>query len=1032
MDDFWQNGDVDPRLRFLSGGGHMGSLIREFDWGKTDLGDPRDWPLTLRTAVGIMLNSAAPIYIAWGPRYVQLYSDAYMPILGERKHPQALGLTTPETWQEVWDFVGSLFTKVMSSGQAMSMENTMFPMRRNGYLEECYFNFAYSPLTDEQGTISGIICTCWETTEEIISKRRTDKIKRLVETLAQATTVDEVRAAFETSVHHCPEDIPFGLWYELCPDRRGMNLIAAAGIARGTTLSPHYLNPQVDTFYAGAVDLVRPVVKDLDIHLEAVPYTGASIPSATIQTIALRPLCYLDCLHPDAYLILAVNPLRPNDQAQKQFLEEIKTQIENTLRRVIHSQWERQESQHQLQVAMNAMPCLVWMTNSENACSFFNDAWLAFRGNSYEQELSSDWKLSIHPDDIEALTSQYQTAFKNRTGYTAEYRLRRADSIYRWILDRSTPRFDMEGNFIGYIGTCLDITEHKRATTDLTASEARYKQIVETAQEGIWVIDGASHTSFANPKLEEMLGYARGEMLGQLAYNFMDETTRQKGEYYINRRKEGFTEQYEFEFTKKDRSKLWALVSSTPFIVPEENASGSLAMLTDITDRKKNEQRIEYLATHDALTDLPNRNLLNDRITQAIRHAHRAGTELGVVFIDLDHFKYVNDSYGHTVGDEVLKVIARELSKLVRQGDTVSRLGGDEFVILLPEIENCYEAGSAIAHQIVNMFQQPFSVAQLDFRLTASIGICFYPHDGQTADELLMYSDTSMYRAKEAGRNGYQFYQSEMSKRAIARATLESALRQALALNQFELHYQPQVQILGGKTIGMEALIRWRHPELGMIAPNQFIPVAEETGQITAIGEWVLRKACAQNKAWQKAGLPHLTVAVNLSALQLRQPGFVALVSQVLRETQLAPACLELELTESMLMDKSNSVISTLTQLSALGISLSMDDFGTGYSNLGYLQSFPLNQLKIDRSFVQHLPGNKDSAAITTAIVSMARSLGLRIIAEGVETVEQANFLTGISCKYAQGYLYSPALAADAFETWILRENGLLSQTVSH
>jgi diguanylate cyclase (GGDEF)-like protein/PAS domain S-box-containing protein len=1027
MNGSFQKDDVDPRLSFLHGGGQMGSLIREFNWEPTGLGDPKHWPFSLRTAVGIMLNSAAPMYIAWGSRYVQLYNDAYAPILGELKHPQALGLTTPETWQEIWDFVGPLFAGVMSTGQAVSMENKMFPMLRNGYLEECYFNFSYSPLIDELGNINGIISSCWETTERIISTRRSHNIRSLVEGLAQAANIEDVRAVFEAIVQDCPEDLPFGLWYELRRDRSGLELMAGAGITIGSTLSPHFLNPRVDAFYADAVDLDTPVVADLSIHTEVVKWARADVPIATVQTLAIKPLCYTDFLHPDAYLMVAVNPLRPNDEAQKQFLKEVRAQIENAVRRVIRNEWERRESQHQYHVVMNAVPCLVWMSDLENECSFFNDAWLAFRGRTYEQEINSGWKQGIHPDDLGEVTAQFQIAFEGRTEYTDEYRLRRADGIYRWILDRSTPRFDIEGDFLGYIGTCLDITEHKSAETALTASEARYKHIVETAQEGIWVFDGAGRTTFVNPKLEEMLGHSRGEMIGHVVYDFMDNAARQEAESYIKRRKPGIAHQHELKLTKKDGSVLWVLVSSNPFVMPDERSAGALAMLTDITDRKKNEQRIEYLATHDALTDLPNRNLLKDRITQAIAHAQRTGPGLGVIFIDLDHFKYVNDSYGHAVGDEVLKVVAQELCKTVRQGDTVARLGGDEFVILLPEIESGYVEGSVLVNHILSMFQQPLKVANLDFRLTASIGICFYPNDGQTADELLMYADTSMYRAKEAGRNGFQFYEAEMSNRAKARSELESALRQALSLNQFELYYQPQVEILGGQTIGMEALIRWRHPEMGMIPTAQFIPVAEETGQIVAIGEWVLRNACAQNMAWQTAGLPHLTVAVNLSAVQLRQSGFVAMVSRVLHETGLAPHCLELELTESMLMGKSDYVKSTLTQLDALGISLSMDDFGTGYSNLGYIQSFPLRQLKIDKSFLQHVPENKDSAAITTAIVSMGQSLELRIIAEGVESVAQANFWTSISCKYAQGFLYSPALSADAFEMWIRGANATLS-----
>lgn len=464
---------------------------------------------------------------------------------------------------------------------------------------------------------------------------------------------------------------------------------------------------------------------------------------------------------------------------------------------------------------------------------------------------------------------------------------------------------------------------------------------------------------------------------------------------------------------------MWALVSSNPFEMPGSSASGSLCMLIDITDRKENERRIKYLATHDALTGLPNRNLLTDRINQAIAHAERRGTGLVVIFIDLDHFKYVNDSYGHAVGDEILKATAVKLCELIRCSDTVARIGGDEFVILLPEVADSYLSGTKVAQNIVDMFERPLQAGPLELMLTASVGICSYPNDGKTASDLLMHADTSMYRAKEAGRNGFQFYQSEMSNRAKARAKLDAAIRQALLLDQFELHYQPQVCMLDGQTIGMEALIRWQHPTMGSVSPVHFIPVAEETGQIVAIGEWVIRTACAQNKAWQQIGMPNLVVAVNLSALQLRQQGFVSLISEILEGTGLDAEFLELEITESMLMDKSDCVTATLNELSALGISLSMDDFGTGYSNLGYLQSFPLDQMKIDRSFVKNLPDNKDSAAITSAILSLGQSLGLRIIAEGVETQSQAAFLRGISCIYAQGYLYSPPLPALEFENWL-------------
>ena len=439
----------------------------------------------------------------------------------------------------------------------------------------------------------------------------------------------------------------------------------------------------------------------------------------------------------------------------------------------------------------------------------------------------------------------------------------------------------------------------------------------------------------------------------------------------------------------------------------------------NITERKVHESHIEYLATHDALTDLPNRNLLNDRITQAIKHAGRAQLELAVLFVDLDNFKYVNDGFGHSVGDELLRVIARELRALVRSSDTVARLGGDEFVLLLDDLKNAALDATTISRKVLDRFSRPFVVGVREFTITASIGISLYPEDGQGPDTLLMNADAAMYHAKEAGRNTFQFSAPEMKNKAIDRVALEGALRRALQLGQFELHYQPLVLIASGEAVGMEALIRWRHPELGLVPPAQFIPMAEETGLIVPIGEWVLRNACAQNKAWQDAGLRPLIVSVNLSALQLRHAGLVDLVARILNETGLDARYLDLELTETMVMGKAQPVIDCLHALKALGVTLSIDDFGTGYSNLGYLKSFPLDQLKIDGSFVKDLPDSSHAASIVRAIVSMAHSLGLRVVAEGVETAAQAQFLVSLWCEHAQGYLYSRPLPAADFARWL-------------
>lgn len=436
----------------------------------------------------------------------------------------------------------------------------------------------------------------------------------------------------------------------------------------------------------------------------------------------------------------------------------------------------------------------------------------------------------------------------------------------------------------------------------------------------------------------------------------------------------------------------------------------------DISERKAYEARIEYLADHDALTDLANRNLLGDRVNQAMAHARRNGLQLALLFLDLDRFKGVNDSFGHELGDALLLEVSARLLKVVREGDTVARQGGDEFIILLTDINRAQDV-AAVAFKIFEAFSTPFIVQGHELFVNTSIGATLFPDDGDSMQTLLRNADTAMYRAKEARGNAFQFYSREMSVRAMERAELESALRRAIDRKEFELFYQPKVDIPSGRIIGAEALIRWHHPEMGMVSPVRFIPMAEETGLIVPIGEWVLRTACAQNKAWQDAGLPFISVSVNLSARQFSQEGLVESVATMLDSMGLAPKHLELELTESIVMNSAELFVTKLQELQDLGVQLSIDDFGTGYSSLSYLKRFPLHHLKIDQSFVRDIATDADDAAITSTVISLGHSLNLKVIAEGVETEEQLAFLREHNCDEMQGYYFSRPLPANEFAT---------------
>lgn len=441
-----------------------------------------------------------------------------------------------------------------------------------------------------------------------------------------------------------------------------------------------------------------------------------------------------------------------------------------------------------------------------------------------------------------------------------------------------------------------------------------------------------------------------------------------------------------------------------------ELAKSNIGLAAEVSERRLAEQRVVHMANHDALTGLPNRTLLIDRIEQAMVHAHRSGTKLAVLFLDLDRFKNVNDSLGHAVGDQLLQAVSARLSACLREGDTAARLGGDEFIISLPDVHDASEV-TGVLERIQAALSKPFSVSGHQLPAEASIGIALYPDDAASVQTLMRNADTAMYHAKESGRANYQFFGTQMTERVSRRLSVETNLRSALQSAEFVLHYQPLITLSTGGIEGVEALIRWPQRDGRLVSPAEFIPVAEDTGLILPIGEWVLREACTQAKSWQE-WQPGARVAVNLSARQFRQSDLAEMVEQVLKETGLDPHLLELELTEGILMNQAEETIRTLARLHEMGVRIAIDDFGTGYSSLSYLKRFPIDKLKIDRSFVKDLSAIADDSAIVNAIIAMAHGLSLSVTAEGVETEEQAAYLRARSCESAQGFYFARPMPA--------------------
>lgn len=559
-----------------------------------------------------------------------------------------------------------------------------------------------------------------------------------------------------------------------------------------------------------------------------------------------------------------------------------------------------------------------------------------------------------------------------------------------------------------------DVTERQRAHEAAREAEEKYRSIFNNAVVGIFQSAPDGRPLSINRAFAQMHGYDSAEEL-------MAEVSNAGGQLFVNPERmkelceaavaEGTVRSAEVELYRRDRSRFWVMVNLRAVRDHDGKLVSFAGTAEDITDRKAAEAQVSFLAYHDALTGLPNRTLYMDRLETALAGARRRGEKVAVLFLDLDRFKNINDSLGHSFGDQMLKVVAERLKACGREQDTMARVGGDEFLILLCGVKQASEAMAA-AQRMMKAMAQTFVVHGRTLSTSCSIGISLFPEHGNDGEELIKNADTAMYCAKDEGTNKARIYTATMNSRAMAELTLESDLRAALEAKEFFLTYQPQLEIASGRITGAEALLRWRHPLLGLVPPGKFIPIAENCGLILPIGEWVLRAACAQMQAWRAEGRRVPQVAVNVSALQFRHEGFCSLIRRVLSETGLPPQSLELELTESLLLSNADVMRPLVAELRAMGVSLAIDDFGTGYSSLSYLKYFRVSKLKIDRSFIRDIATDHDDAAITTAVISMARSLHLKVVAEGVENEGQMAFLRERGCDQIQGYYFSEPLAA--------------------
>ncbi len=660
-------------------------------------------------------------------------------------------------------------------------------------------------------------------------------------------------------------------------------------------------------------------------------------------------------------------------------------------------------------------PSLIWRGGADAHYDYFNRTWLEFTGRTLAEELGEGWQQGVHPDDLPHHKASYLAHYAARQAFAMEYRLRRADGVYRWILDIGQPFHDISGEFVGYLGACYDVSERHEAAEQLRLIAS----VFSYAREGIIITDAEACIIDVNDAFTETTGYRREEVLGRNPG--LLRSTKQSDDFYAAMWAALATNGH-WQGEVWNRKKSGELYAELLTISAVRNDSGAInhyvGIFADITQQKEHERKLEKLAHYDPLTELPNRTLLGDRLYMSINRAQRSQRQLAVCLLDLDGFKQVNDQLGHANGDLLLIEFARRMREELRQTDTLARLGGDEFVILLNELENYEECCDAM-QRIIHAASQPYLLGDEKAVVSASIGITIYPDDGADPDLLLRHADQAMYIAKQTGGNRYFMFDPMKDQAARHERNALSRLEQALDAGEFELYFQPKVDMRLGRVVGAEALIRWNHPNRGLVMPGEFLALTEDTDFAITLGEWVIEQALAQVNAWHDAGLA-LGISINVSPRQLQQSDFVERLSRLLARTpDLPTGLIELEILETAALHDIEHATEMILACQAMGISFALDDFGTGYSSLRYLKHLPANVLKIDQSFVRNMLLDGENLAIVKGVIGLAQAFNRQVIAEGVESIAHGNALLQAGCTLAQGYAIARPMPAAELSEWV-------------
>lgn len=687
------------------------------------------------------------------------------------------------------------------------------------------------------------------------------------------------------------------------------------------------------------------------------------------------------------------------------------------------------EKDGELNMVVNELADVKYALDQSTILAITDHKGIILRANEQFCRISKYERSELIGKDHRILNSGYHPKgfFKEmwsciRSGqvWRGEIRNRAKDDSYYWVDTTIVPFKNQAGEIYQYLSIRSDITDRKQMEDELKRSEEKYRIIAENTSDIISIINLDGEFLYLSPSHKRVWEHTVPDEEINNLFEWIVEEDRDIFAYAIQHafstRKEYMVE---CRINTQRNDVIWTESKINPIMDEEGNVTKLLLITRDVTDRKQSEETIHHLAYHDALTDLPNRRMYVQQLSKEMMQAKRFQSSLAVLFLDLDRFKDVNDSFGHDVGDMLLIEASKRLQACLKPGDVVARLGGDEFTIMQNQLLDRNEA-TALAEQIMYQLQRPFELDGHVFNVSCSIGIALYPQDGDNPEDLLKRADTALYTVKSRGKNGYDFFDPSMEAKSLERILMENEMRKAIEQEQFQIYYQPKIDIATSAMTGMEALVRWVHPELGIIPPNRFIPIAEETGMILALGEWILKQACKQNKNWHDQGYT-LKVSVNLSARQIYQKDLIEMIKDILQETKLSPHWLELEITESIFV-KMEEATAVLQQIRDIGIQISIDDFGTGYSSFSYIKSLPVDTIKIDASFIRDIHHNQESQAIVKAIVTIAQSLNMNVIAEGIELHDQVAALKENGCDHGQGYLFSKPLPTDDFDQLLRQE----------